>query len=96
MDGAIDIYNVLILIIIFFAILWIKLWKTMGIKCGIKGAGCPVRQRRRWSVVGEITLIRIKTTGYVDCGVVPTTQCGNCHSQPGMSYSLCITWRGTV
>jgi len=96
MEGVTNIYNTLILIAIFFIILWIRLWKTRGIKCGIKGAGCPVRQRGSWFAVGEMALITIKTKGYVDCGKVLTMQCGNCYPQPGRSYGLCITWYGTV
>jgi hypothetical protein len=95
-EGAPNIYNALILMIIIFSGLWIRLWKTRGIKCGIKGAGCPARLGGSWNSVGDLILILIKTTGYIVPGVVPGTQDGNCYSQPGRSYGLCITWYGTV
>jgi len=43
MEGVASIYNMLIMMVILFVELWISLWKTGRIKCGIKGADCPAR-----------------------------------------------------
>jgi hypothetical protein len=63
MKGVTNIYNALILMSIIFSVLWTRLWKTTGIKCGIKAADCPVRQGGSWNAVGEVTLITIITIG---------------------------------
>ena len=43
MEGVACIYNMLIIIVMFFVSLWIRLWKTGRIKCGVRAADCQTR-----------------------------------------------------
>ena len=70
MEGEAGIYNILIITIIFFVSLWIRLWKTRRIKCGVRGAGCQTRQGGGRCAVDEMVLIIINTIAYVLFGVV--------------------------
>jgi len=84
MEGAANIYNVLILIvIIFFRPVDKAVENKVDKMWGQEGEVCPARQRWHWFAMGEMELNTIKTIVYVVYEPVLATRCGNGCSQPG-------------